>query len=424
MRRNYLRRRNKCLQRLITSFIVTDVSKIDVKNQRSEMAFKWQKNDTDNLCVSLFAALYREPDGLTRRELANLIEVSKPTIAKGLGTLIEQELVYKKGKKSTLTGRKPDLYMLNEDKLYWVGVDLRRPNLTIGIYNLSHSLLKHKDIFLTLTDQEDPARLQKHLIQEIENFLEELSIKNNDILGVGIGVPGIVIDGKVISFSYRAEPREYQLEKPVEKELDLPTTVNNDIDSELLAQINRVETDYEENETLIYFAVRPAKGKNKIARIGGSIFHDGSIYQAKRGSSGELGHTSVHTMKEENIKLESHCGNPKCLETYINDKLSDTDKIEVPKEVQAVIKEKIIDLIFTLTPDTIFIDMEGLPSIAEIVVQDLRNFVDSLETKRTHNQIKIKQPTDTTLACSRGAAINSMKDLLTSPEKYTSFPHE
>lgn len=109
----------------------------------------------------------------------------------------------------------------------------------------------------------------------------------------------------------------------------------------------------------------------------------------KKGSSGEFGHTTVHKELDKDLQLHPNCGNPKCLEAYVNAKLEQAPNSEIPPEVQEVLEDKLRDLIFSFTPNVILVDLEALPSLTNPVTKNLRDFVDNLTGKWEHDEIKI-----------------------------------
>lgn len=385
------------------------------------MDFLLQEKKTDNLCSDLFSALYRKEDPMTIEQLSDLLSVSKPTVSKGIDYLMKKKLLIDAGQKDTKTGRKPTLYKLNNKERYWLGIDLRMPDLTLALYDLSHNLVDHTDTIISKRKQREPDKLERLLIEKVKTFLEDQDIKGESILGIGAGVPGIVSQGSFSPFSRGSTATEYPIKEPLENSLGIPTKVVNDVDAELLSEII-INLKMGKEDTVLYFAARPSINDDRRVTIGGAIFHRGSLYRGKNGSSAEFGHTSVHINPEKELEFKPKCGNPNCLESYINAKLMNEKGDKIPSEVEMVLEEKLRDLIFSFTPNVILIDLVALPTIIDKVINNVRGFTDSLVGKWGHDKIKVKKPKDTTLACSRGATLNLLRELHSNGGEFPKFP--
>ena len=386
------------------------------------MAFKYQAS-IDELCAQVFAALYSNKEGLTREQLSKQLNTSKPTVKKGLVMLQDKGLVIEAGKVDTEAGRRPRLYRLNASENYWIGIDMEIPDLGIGLYDLNHELVKNRDKIIPKSVFEEGTGPGDFLTNSIKEIQQAQSINLDSVMGIGVAAPGIVKSGKFTPFSRQLDGREYDLKSPLEENFSLPVNVGNDVDLELISEIDQEETLIDNRKTIAYLAVRRTKDRRSPIRIGGAIFYNGQLYRSSQGSAGEFGHTSVHLNVEEDLNMEPLCGNPRCLETYVNTKLKQSDANDpIPPEIPEAIKHKLIDITFTFTPNQLIVDMSGLPSLAKPIINETKEFVRNLIGRWEHNHLTVKQPVNTKLSALRGAAINSMRDLLSAPSRYSNFP--
>ena len=186
--------------------------------------------------------------------------------------------------------------------MYIIGVDIGGTNIKCG-------LIFNGDI----VDSKIVATNTFDVIRQVENIVREIIESNNltleDITGVGIGYPGIVVNGVIVS-SANLGLRDCNLEDILKESLNLPVKVLNDGDMATLAE---------------YKLGAGANSLNMImltlgTGVGGGIILNGDLYVGNGG--GELG----HVLFEKN-GIPCNCGRYGCVEKYISYKaLSDNAK--------------------------------------------------------------------------------------------------
>ncbi len=354
----------------------------------------------------------------TIKQVARSTRLSTPTVTKALTQLEGIGLVTEKGRKDQPKGRKPTLYGLSEG-YYWLGVDLEIPDLRIAVYDLSKRLIKSKKDFVCIDGQiDDVAKyLPDSVIGKVKGFLKEQDISAGSVLGAGVGVPGMVRDGSFKPFSRLKNPPSIPLMGPMEERLTIPAVIGNDVDLELLAELDRRNLLEEPGVVAVYLAARPSKAAHSAVRIGGSVFHNGGVLQGAMGSANEFGHTSVSRSDHEELKC--NCGNPKCLETYVNEKISSAPTGKVPDEVTEVLTDKLKDLIFLYNPSLVIVDLLAFPQLSNPVIGEINKFIQLRHDHMHFDGPEVVTPGDSEMACARGACIKSFRNLAANPEKYS-----
>ena len=111
---------------------------------------------------------------------------------------------------------------------YIVGVDVGGTNTKIAILNLRGRILA-RDSFLTRRHRK--WALLKAIAASVEKLVRELKLKKSDILGLGIGVPGLVDfeKGLVFYFVNITGWKNVPLKERLEKITGLKTFVDNDV---------------------------------------------------------------------------------------------------------------------------------------------------------------------------------------------------
>lgn len=78
---------------------------------------------------------YMKNGGESIADLSRELGLSVPTLTKIVGTLIEEDFVCDLGKQVATGGRRPSIYGLNPSAGYFMGVDIKRDVVVMGIIN-------------------------------------------------------------------------------------------------------------------------------------------------------------------------------------------------------------------------------------------------------------------------------------------------
>lgn len=183
---------------------------------------------------------------------------------------------------------------------YIAGVDIGGTNTKIGIVS-SEGRVVAKESIKTLSMEGVESTL-KRIWASIKGLLEKNEINYEDLLGVGMGIPGPVREQEIVGFFANF---------PWEKNLNI---------AKLFRNISGKETKLENDVNVIalgearHGAGRGAKTSVTIALgtgIGGGIYIDGKIISGFNGAGGEVGHMKL--VKDGKL---CGCGQKGCFEAY------------------------------------------------------------------------------------------------------------
>ena len=233
-------------------------------------------------------------------DLGKEMTVSIPTITKLVTELITEGFVLDFGKQGTNGGRRPNVYGLNPDAAYFVGVDINKDNLSLGVINFKGELKEFsgkKEFIL-----ENTFESLDSLCVIINSFIEKLPITKDKIVSIGINISGRVNSETGYSYSF------YFLgEKPlsmlIEERLDCPVFIENDSRSMTYGEFMSGQDAQVQNMIFI----------NVSWGLGIGIIINGQLYYGKSGFSGEYGHFPFY----EN-EIICRCGKRGCLETGVS----------------------------------------------------------------------------------------------------------
>lgn len=175
---------------------------------------------------------------------------------------------------------------------YIVGVDVGGTTIKFGFFNEDAELIDKFSIETVITHE------PHDLLEVIASTIEQ-KIPLQDLIGIGLGVPGPVVDGVV----YGAVNLDWKTVDVVNYfSLRLPkvkVTVHNDANVAALGETHFSTKAYQ-NTIMITLGTG----------VGGGVILNGKIWTGTHGVGGEIGHMKVSS---ENLKC--NCGNEGCLET-------------------------------------------------------------------------------------------------------------
>lgn len=230
-------------------------------------------------------------------DLGKDMNLSIPTITKLVSELIEDGYVDDFGKQETAGGRRPNIYGLNHNSGYFVGVDIDHSELNIGIINFNGSLIASKMHipYKAVGSVEKFDELCNHVI----NFLDTCGIPRKKIMKIGINLTGRVNPYTGLSYSlFFLEERP--LTEIFEERFGIPTTIDND--TRAIAYGEYLTGCTKGEKSVVYINVGWG--------IATGLIIDGNLYYGKSGFSGEFGHNPTF-----DNEILCHCGKKGCLET-------------------------------------------------------------------------------------------------------------
>jgi len=252
------------------------------------------KNAVIKKTIILF---YINNGSATIADLSKELNLSVPTTTKLITELIDDGFVLDFGKQATIGGRRPNVYGLNPDSGYFVGVDINRFQVNISLLNFKGEIVEYKEN-IPYQLENTPEALNA-LCRIIIQFIEDKPALKDKILCLGINVSGRVNSEFGYSYSYFYF-EERPLSELVEKMVGVKCYIDND--SRAMAYGEYMCGVAKEEKNMLFV--------NISWGLGLGIIINGKLYYGKSGFSGEFGH--VYTFDNEII---CHCGKKGCLET-------------------------------------------------------------------------------------------------------------
>jgi predicted NBD/HSP70 family sugar kinase len=236
----------------------------------------------------------------TMLDLADLLNISVPKTTELMTGLSDEGLVRPTGRKTEGLGRKANIYMLNPGSCYFLGVEIRKYEINIGLMSFNAGLVETARNIPFLFS--DPGESLNAIIHEIRSFLAKSTIPGEKIIGLGLSMAGRinVKTSRILSNYHFAEA---PIKAKLEEALGLPVYMDNDSRSLAYGEYHfgRKGLSYEEKNVCIV---------NLDYGMSLGIFVDGKPVYGASGYAGEIGHIPMYN----NEKI-CFCGKKGCLET-------------------------------------------------------------------------------------------------------------
>jgi predicted NBD/HSP70 family sugar kinase len=246
--------------------------------------------------------LLRELGPISKPELSKRSGISRPTTAKVIDELEREGLAERVGKtQSTTKGGKPGvLYRFNADGVKSGAIFLRVDAVQVAIIDGNARILGKLESQLG-TDKH-PESVIALIVALLADLLKQLGLTTNDLLGIGIGVPGLAsVHSGIVQFApHLPEWSDVPLCAILTERLHIETWVDNDCHVQALAER--------------HFGLGQ-DGRNFISVQSGiglsaAFYLNGTLYRGPGDTAGEVGHMIVQADGRV-----CECGSRGCWET-------------------------------------------------------------------------------------------------------------
>ncbi|MHB8129065.1 MAG: ROK family glucokinase [Mobilitalea sp.] len=180
------------------------------------------------------------------------------------------------------------------------GIDIGGTAVKVGLFNTTGKLLDKWDFATRKT--ENGKDILKDSAEFIKNKINELHLKEENIIGVGVGIPGPVKDnGEVLELA-NLGLGHFNIEEEMKTLTGLKVKAGNDANAAALGELWMGGGKGYHNMVLATLGTG----------VGGGIILNGTIVAGSNGAAGEIGHILVN----EEETATCGCGKKGCLEQY------------------------------------------------------------------------------------------------------------
>jgi len=288
---------------LLISVVLPSIFQISISMTVAQERLKDKsRNGLPKLAAAELAAvnLVRKQGPLSRTDLAELLEVSRASITALAGNLVELNVLEEVGHGKSEGGRRPRLLDINAELGFIAGVDVGATSIDLALANFRGDILEKRSEPADV--RKAPEQVLNRVNQLIVELLEKQGGEEQDLVGLGIGVPGPVHypSGMLIEPPLMPAWDSFPIKDYLRKKF--PQTnpaVDNDVNIMAIGEARAGGGKGIDN--FIYIKIGTGIGCGVIAK--------GEIYRGSDGTAGDVGHICV----DYNGPI-CHCGNPGCLE--------------------------------------------------------------------------------------------------------------
>lgn len=256
-----------------------------------------ERGSKNSMVKRKIISYYMDARSSTLPDLSRELDLSVPTVTKLITEMIDEGFIVSYGKLETGEGRPPTLYGLNPDSGYFIGVDIKRFSINIGLMNFLGDIVK-SEMGIQYDLDNTPAALDR-MCELVKAFISKLNIDVSKILNIGINISGRVNPSSGYSFSlFNFEERP--LAEVLSEKFDIPVCLYNDTRAMAYGEYVKGIVRGERNIVFI----------NLSWGLGAGMIFNGELYDGKSSFAGEFGHFNVF-----DNEIMCHCGKKGCLET-------------------------------------------------------------------------------------------------------------
>lgn len=180
------------------------------------------------------------------------------------------------------------------------GIDIGGTSVKLGLFTQEGELLANWEI---PTRKEDKGRfILQDVAASVESKIKEKSLNKDDIVGIGIGVPGPVTEDGTVVQCVNLGWGTFNVAKEMKALTGLETKVGNDANVAALGEMWQGGGKGYKNLLMVTLGTG----------VGGGVILDGNILTGSNGAAGEIGHITVSYDETESCNCTKHG----CLEQF------------------------------------------------------------------------------------------------------------
>ena len=241
------------------------------------------------------------PGGISRAEIARRLGLTRAAVTAIANDLLATGIIREAESITSHSGRPPVVLEIDPTRGYVVGIDYGSSHISLLVADMAARILEEIEVPIDI--QDGPKICLERGDQLLLEILAKTKHDLNDILAIGVGVPGPIVSdaGMVLAPPIMPGWDRFPIRDTLEKKWGRPVSLNNDAELGALGE----------------WAAGAGRGETNLAYIkvgigiGCGLLLDGKIYRGISGSAGEIGHLTI----DENGPLCA-CGNHGCLEAF------------------------------------------------------------------------------------------------------------
>lgn len=240
----------------------------------------------------------RKHGEISRTELAAVTGLTSGTVSNITSDLLEEGLVQVKGTVGSTGGRPQVLLEINPDARLAIGTNVGSTKIISVLTRLDGSIVTRSDVPMDRTWSLE--RQVQQIVRSIQNVFPESEELQGRVIGIGLGVPGLLVSESGISvFSPNLGWRNVPIKSLIEERVGYPVILDNSV------RVGALGERWWGTESQVSDLVALYVGTG----VGAGLILNGQIYRGHNEAAGEIGHVVVAAHGDR-----CSCGKRGCLE--------------------------------------------------------------------------------------------------------------
>jgi glucokinase-like ROK family protein len=244
--------------------------------------------------------IFRQKGTISRTDISRLTYWSRPKVTSVVNQLIKRRVVMEAGEGNSDGGRRPRLLKFNNQLGYVLGVDLGATSMDLALADLNAQVLQRDQGPADV--RQEPSLVLDEIKRRLLILIHQQKLQPEQILGIGIGVPGPVdfTRGVLVAPPLMPSWENFRIREYFYRAFPNATvSVDNDVNMMALGELRAGAGKGIEN----FIFVKIGTG------IGAGIVCHGWVHRGSTGSAGDIGHICA-----DHNGAVCRCGNIGCLE--------------------------------------------------------------------------------------------------------------
>lgn len=226
--------------------------------------------------------LFRDGSARTKAELIELTGLSRTTVSARVEALLATGLLAPAGEAASSGGRPPARVAFNPDARVLIAVDLGATHGTTAVCDLAGRVLAFRRTETPIAA--GPVTILEWASNAAQELLAETGRSADEVVGVGVGVPGPVehATGRPTNPPIMPGWDRFDIPEFIRRVFPVPVLVDNDVN---LLALGEQHSAWPHVDDLVFVKVSTG--------IGAGIIAGGALQRGAQGSAGDIGHVQV-----------------------------------------------------------------------------------------------------------------------------------
>lgn len=242
----------------------------------------------------------RRQAAISRTDISRLTNWSRPKVTSVVDKMLDRGFLMEVGEGASQGGRRPTMLRLNNRLGYLIGVDIGATSMDLALADLNAQVLLRDSAPADV--RSSPSVVLGEVKKRLLKMIQQQGLLPEQILGIGIGVPGPVdfARGTLVAPPLMPTWENFSIRDFFQQPFPQANVwVDNDVNVMALGELRAGAGFGVDN----FIFVKIGTG------IGCGIICHGLVHRGSTGSAGDIGHIRV-----DHAGPVCHCGNVGCLE--------------------------------------------------------------------------------------------------------------